>query len=156
MKTGATRNRRSASEMEIQQADKKLRLLIGLVFLVAVVAAGLGLWGFEVWLDGVKQMPLDQALRLLLSALVWIVGSTFFALLLLGLHLWRWGKRIRAAGQFPLPGSRVVRDTVVLHGEAALRRGRILQATAAALISCGLALLAAFGYFYWSFFSKVG
>jgi hypothetical protein len=134
--------------MEIQPADKRLRLLTGLIFAVAVVAGASGLWAFEVWLDSVKQKPSDEALRLLLSALVWLVGTAFLALLLLGVHFWRWGKRIRATAQFPLPGSRVVRDTVVLRGEAALRRGRFLHGTAVALVSCALALLAAFGYFY--------
>jgi hypothetical protein len=134
--------------MEIKPADKRLRLLTCLIFAVAVVAGASGLWAFEVWLDSVKQKPSDEALRLLLSALVWLVGTAFFALLLLGVYFWRWGKRIRATAQFPLPGSRVVRDTVVLRGEAALRRGRVLQGTAVALVSCALALLAAFGYFY--------
>ena len=41
--------------------------------------------------------------------------------------LWRLGRRTIAAGRFPPPGLRLVRDEPVLTGDAATRRGRIAQ-----------------------------
>ncbi len=55
-------------------------------------------------------------------------------------YYWRLGRRIVRAETFPPPGLAVVRDTVVMHGRAARRRGRLIQliAAALALVACAI------------------
>lgn len=111
--------------------------------LVAVALGAAGLLVLQAWLDDVRNMAVADARRILAAAFVWTGAIAVASLLGLALYLWRIGARICAAARFPLPGARVVRDTVVLHGGAALRRGRFLQWAGAALAVCALALLAA-------------
>jgi hypothetical protein len=54
-------------------------------------------------------------------------------LLLLAAHLWSLGTRVLQARQFPPPGHRVIRDTPVVAGPAAISRGRGLKALALVL-----------------------
>jgi Flp pilus assembly pilin Flp len=49
--------------------------------------------------------------------------------------LFRYGSRVAAARRFPLPGERVVRDTRVRNGAAAVSYARILQLLS--LLLCG-------------------
>ncbi len=53
------------------------------------------------------------------------------------------------AGRYPPPGLRVVRDTPVVVGEAAGRRGRLLQVFAVVMGLAGLLL----AFFLWRFVS---
>jgi hypothetical protein len=53
-----------------------------------------------------------------------------------GCHVWWWGRRVRRALRFPLPGTTVLRDTVVLEGQAAASRGTLLQIIGVTLILC--------------------
>ena len=48
--------------------------------------------------------------------------------------LYRFGQRIRRSSQFPPPGTRVLRDTVVLEGDRARRRGQVAM-TASLVLS---------------------
>lgn len=52
----------------------------------------------------------------------------------MAVYCWRLGARIVRSSRFPPPGMRVIRDTVVLHGQQAWRRGRALQALAVILV----------------------
>jgi len=67
-------------------------------------------------------------LVLLLAAVVLSAPLVAFAA-----HLWRLGARVRRAREFPPPGYRVVRDTAVVSGQAAMSRGRALGALALGL-----------------------
>lgn len=55
-------------------------------------------------------------------------------------HSWHVGKRVRQALRFPPPGATVVRDTVILSGQAAVARGRLFQVFGVILILCAIAL----------------
>ena len=62
-------------------------------------------------------------------------------LLGLAVYLWIFGNRVIRAQRFPLPGSFVVRDTPVLRDRAAIRRGRVFEAFAAAFFVAAFGLL---------------
>lgn len=57
-------------------------------------------------------------------------------------YMWVLGARTVRARQFPPPGAGPLREVPVVAGDAALRRGRLLVALAAALALCCLLLLA--------------
>lgn len=54
-------------------------------------------------------------------------------LVALAVYLWSLGARVLRAGQFPPPGYRVIRDTPVVGGQAAVLRGRAFRALALCL-----------------------
>lgn len=58
----------------------------------------------------------------------------------IGVFVFRRGRRVAREGRFPVSGEGVMRDTVVLSGEAALRRGRILEALGVTLVLVAVAL----------------
>ena len=134
--------------MEIRPADKTLRIKVLLALVALVVLGTVSVLAFEDWLADVGRRPAGEAKTALVAAFAWLGGTSVVGLLAVAVHFWRVGIQVRKVGQFPLPGTRVVRDTVVLHGEPALRRGRIAQAIAAALACCALGLLVVCGYLY--------
>jgi len=65
-----------------------------------------------------------------------------------GMFIFRRGRHVLREGRFPASGERVLRDTVVLTGQAALKRGRILTVLGAALFLSAVALAIASWRFY--------
>lgn len=128
--------------MEIQRADQRLRRTAMVVVVAAAALGGVALWALQRWLDGVAagSRGAGSLLALVFGA---TVGVNVLALAALGAYLWRYGARVRAASQFPPPGARVIRDTPVLRGSAALRRGRLLQGLGASFVVCCVGLAAA-------------
>lgn len=119
---------------EIQRANPRARrqaLLIvvcGVVFgLILILLAQSYRPALEEW---VSQDP-HSRLRFALVAVF-----VAFVVPLLGLigYFWRVGDRIVRAERFPAPGATVVRDTVVLRGQSARWRGRLIQFCAAILL----------------------
>lgn len=66
---------------------------------------------------------------------------------LLGLawYLWHLGQRILRTEQYPPPGLKVVRDTLVVRGPAAGRRGRFVQLCAVVLGAAAVLLAVSLG-----------
>lgn len=78
--------------------------------------------------------------RLVLS--VWgLALASVVPMLFLSAYLWRLGARIVHSGVFPPPGMRVVRDTPVLLGRAAVRRGRLLKVLGLLAGAAGIGLV---------------
>ncbi len=102
-------------------------ILFGLVVIPLAQSYGPAL------VDWITRDPehLDSRLRLGIAVL-----AVAFVAPLLGFaaYLWRLGDRIVRAERFPAPGQAVTRDTVVLRGIRARRRGRVMQLLAAALV----------------------
>ena len=63
-----------------------------------------------------------------------------------GVENWRLGKDAVTTGQFPSPRTRVLVDTRIERGPAAVTIGKVQQVLGAILIGAGLALLAAAGF----------
>jgi hypothetical protein len=91
-------------------------------------------------LKGASQLPRPAAQSQLLTALAWCTGLMCLSLAPFAAYLWRLGAKVVLHAQLPLPGARVLRDTPIIRGEAARRRGRWLQGLAVALLACGIAL----------------
>ncbi|MEZ5317371.1 MAG: hypothetical protein R2752_08240 [Vicinamibacterales bacterium] len=112
---------------EVRKADPQarrsaLRFLAAFTVLgaVAIVVIGRLRPAAENWVEH------DPGSRL--SAMLIILGLiTALPLLGLAASLWHLGTRVVATAQFPPPGRRVTRDTRLLTGDAARRRGRLAQ-----------------------------
>lgn len=134
---------------QVQRVDPVVRRRLILVLLVAATAgAGLVLW-LERWLQGFQGRlpddpvpPTEQIEWLLagfslLSTLPLLIGAVF---------VWRYGSAIVAADRFPPPGSSVVRDTPIVTGNAARRRGFLLRVFALTLAGFAVAVPLAVGF----------
>ncbi len=76
--------------------------------------------------DWITADPLRTESRLRLTAAV--LGAALLMLIAgFTTYLWRIGARILRSSRFPAPGMAVIRDTIVLHGPSARRRGHLLQ-----------------------------
>ena len=121
---------------EIQRADGHCRKLAILALMIVLLGGVLLSVQFEAWLTDVRRMPVEAARESLSMVFSWSVGMVSGGIALLGCYFWRWGARVRRALRFPPPGATVVRDTVVLEGQAAASRGTVLQIFGVMLILC--------------------
>lgn len=78
-----------------------------------------------------------------MAAVYFLVAAMLFApTVIFAVYLWLLGVKVVNAGMFPPPGLRVIRNTTVITGSAALRRGRRLKIVAVCLaIAFGLLCL---------------
>lgn len=116
---------------DILRADPRLRRVTLIVLGIAVMAALLGIVLFQQWLRGLVELPRSDELivRLRQLAAVALTGSGICLALLAGYSAHK-GTRAIQFQQWPLPGARVIRDTPVRRGPAAVRIGRRLQVVA--------------------------
>jgi hypothetical protein len=118
---------------ELQKADPRARRT-ALAIVAAGAAAGTVLLtmatalrpSFEAWVR--EDVPSRLRLVMVTLSLLAIVPPLWMSA-----YLWKLGGRAIRAERFPTADLRVVRDTPVLTGAAARRRGRWLQILAAAL-----------------------
>ena len=127
--------------MEIQKGDRRalrqVLIVVGASLVLSLIVVALierYRPGIEDWIDQ------DPTNRLKMFALLASLGMLPFAAA--AVYVFRLGQRIVRAERFPPPGTTVVRDTVVRHGDAARRRGRLMQALAIFLLFATTAALA--------------
>jgi hypothetical protein len=118
----------------VQRADPVARTWVLIALIAFVAVAVLGWREFSNWLLDLRSVPPAEAMRVLLLALRLLILGMGLSLVALALYLLSLGKRTRHAIRYPPPGARVIRDTVVLEGEEALVRGRLLQTTGYVLL----------------------
>lgn len=134
---------------EVQQADPRARRLAVSLIVVGTLA-GAGLITVAGSARPVLEAWVAASPESRLRVVMWLVMlSTVAPVILMAVYLWRLGSRITRARRFPPPGLRVVRQTVVLTGDAASRRGRLLQILAGGLAAAGALL----GFTLWRFFA---
>ena len=128
----------------IRPADLRARRQAILLVLVGTIAGALAIAALdhyraplETWL---LSDPKQRADRLSLAS--WSLAAAV-ALPLTGLaaYLWSIGVKAIRGQEFPPPGVRVIRDTPIHTGGAAIRRGHMLKALALALSGAAAGLL---------------
>ncbi|HEU5467829.1 MAG TPA: hypothetical protein VFU77_00860 [Steroidobacteraceae bacterium] len=118
---------------EIQRADPATRRR-ALIAIAVIAVAGWGAWfGLERWLAGLRGVDPARQQDALESALVWATWGAMLPVAAFASYMWRYGTRVLRAGRFPAPGAKVIRDTLVLHGDPARVRGTALRVLAALL-----------------------
>ncbi len=121
---------------EVRKADPAARRQVVLTVVLGVFVGALLIVGFE-WYgnslrDWVGSQPseLPPRLRLLLLLIAILVSVPLVAF---GVHLRSLGAKVLRAQQWPPPGHRVLRDTPVVGGRAAMVRGRAFKLMALGL-----------------------
>jgi hypothetical protein len=140
---------------DVRRADPAARRQAVLFLVVATCLGALLIVAFERyriplsdWVRGEPGLSAQRArsVVLLLSVLLLV------PLLALAAYLWSLGDRVIRQRMFPPQGFRVIRDTPVITGEAAVSRGRVLQVFAA---GCGIAF-AVLGLLLWWLTATLG
>jgi hypothetical protein len=132
---------------EILPADRRLRtVLIGVAIAVGLLATILFVYALPSYLDYLKELLYERPIRgkaefqrlidtvMLAAVLIAAVFAVYLAFT---------ARKVLASGRFPPPGARVLVDTRILTGAAAVRRGKGLLLAAALF-----ALLVLPGLFY--------
>lgn len=131
--------RTTTSEGRVLKADRRARtLLLASGAIGALVVAVLTLWVVP-WGQGYLQ---EQEPRVALRVLQGITALLFLSFVPAGTYLFWFGRRAVRSRQMPPPGTWVIRDTRVIEGDRAVRRGRGMMALAVTLFAiCVLASL---------------
>jgi hypothetical protein len=131
---------------DVLRADARLRRTTLAILGIAVLAALSGMAWFQHWLAGIGELPGTDLLILRLRRMIALaLTASAICLSLLAWYAAHKGTRAVKLRQWPLPGTRVLRDTPIRRGDAAERIGRWLQVGALVL----LALAAATGIASW-------
>ncbi len=131
-------------EIDIQHADPRLRRVTVVVLTVATLAAVALVFAFQHWL--LRQAESIPTAQLILQLRRWItvalIGSGLCLLLLAG-YAARLARRVIEDRRWPLAHTRVLRDTPIRRGDAALRLGRLFNVAALVLmaIAVGVGML---------------
>jgi hypothetical protein len=127
----------------VQPADPVARRRAIILVVVATLAGAVLIMmpglpgGIAAWL--VAETATGPTIRLgrLVGAVVLLIALPLAGV---GVQLWWMGQRTVAALRFPPPGTKMVQATPILTGEAARRRGRLLQVLSAALVGAAFLL----------------
>lgn len=122
---------------EIQRSDPTARRQAVLFVVVGTVVGALLILAFERYYPALGDWVLSDPLNLSSRWKFVLLGSVAvlsLPLLVFAAYFWGLGVRVIRAQRFPLPTQRVIRDTPVLGGRAAVFRGRVLKALAVGLV----------------------
>jgi hypothetical protein len=134
---------------KIQKADPEARRRAILVVVFAAAIGALLIAGFEdlrePLRDWLRSDPAQTARR---ARLAFVLSAALLAVPAIGFAVYFWwlGVKVLRAQRFPPPGMRVIRDTPVISGPAAVTRGQAIQVVAVCLgMSAGVLCL----FFWW-------
>ena len=138
----------------LQKADPAARRKALLIVVVGTVVGPLLILGFERYRTPFLNWLLSEPEKLeyrmgLFCFFAAVFGSA--PLFAFSVYLWSLGGRVMHAQRFPLPWHRVVRDTPIIYGKAAIVRGRIYKIMAISLGAVGVML----SYAFWKLVSML-
>lgn len=124
---------------EVQRADPAARRR---ALIAAGVVAALGWAAYFVlqeWLSQLRGSNEAELRHSLEGAMIWGSWAATLPVAVLAAWLWRFGGRVGRAGRYPPPGTKVIRDTPVFHGQSARLVGVAMRVLAAflGLLSAG-------------------
>lgn len=126
---------------ELQRADSRARAYAVAIVVVGTLLGGAALALLQSQRDDLIAWMVENPLRLKTSILGGVVVLFLIPLLLASVWAWRLGTRVLDEGRFPPQGMKVVRDTVVVLGVQARRRGRLLQGLGVMFVIAGGGML---------------
>jgi hypothetical protein len=122
--------------IEVQRADAAARRHALVVVVLGALTGALLLVAFGRYRIPLRDWVLSEPEKLAYRAkLVVLVSGGLLStpLIAFALYLWSLGAKVLRAGRFPPPGQRVIRDTPIVSGRAAMSRGRRLKILALCL-----------------------
>jgi hypothetical protein len=133
------------SAESIVRADNRVRLLAIGVFVGATVFGIVAMRWIAARIAALEQLvPVDsdRALRGTIELLWWLTGLAAGMALVVALIVAQKSRAIRRAGRYPVPGARVLRDTVVRTGADARRVASWGDVLAIGLVLAAIGVLA--------------
>jgi hypothetical protein len=133
---------------EIRRADPSAQRKAVLLLISGALVGMVLIFGFERYraplIDWILSEPAELAKRVML---IMMTTAAVMSAPLVGFaaYLWSLGAKVIRAGEFPPPGHRVIRDTPVNRGKAAVLRGRGFKI----LASCLFAASAFLSLLFW-------
>ena len=118
-------------EREIIKADPKYKKQLLIRFLILVICLAIGLTFMRAHMENLG----TQALAGFLRVMLWII---FVPPILFAIFFISFALRCQKEGRFPPTGTKVIKDTVVLHGQDAKRRSLMIIVVSAAMILISL------------------
>jgi hypothetical protein len=112
---------------EVLRADSAARKRVVLLIILGAFTGTVLIIGFEHYRTPLRNWLLSEPGELAHRVrLLFLLSSALLSapLLAFAVYLWFIGAKVQRARQFPPPGFRVIRDTPVTGGEAAVARGR--------------------------------
>ena len=128
---------------DVQKADSAARRKALIIVIISAIVGSLLIVVIESYLDKLYDWLLSEhgklgpRLRILLMLTAAFGAIPLFAF---SAYLWSLGCKVLNSQRFPLPDQKVIRDTQILEGQAAVSRGRLLKALAACLAVAGVML----------------
>ncbi len=131
------------SSTPIIRANKKVRLVVIVVWILGALAAAAAIqWLLPYGAQYASKQEPQTALRTMQI----LVAFLFLSVLPLGVYLFWFGYRAVQWRQIPPPGPWVIRNTKVVEGDPAQRRGRIIVALGMLLFALGSSCAIYFSY----------
>ncbi|MHC4204701.1 MAG: hypothetical protein ACYSTT_08620 [Planctomycetota bacterium] len=122
-------------QQRVIKADKKIRMLLIIAYVVSIVAVAMLVWWILPWGEGkLEQAEPEVMLRIIRIVLAFI----FLSIVPFGLYMCRLGWRVIKHRQMPPPGTKVIVDTKVLEDDKAVTRGKLIIVISLLLIALGL------------------
>ena len=128
---------------DVQRADSAARRKAITIVIISAIVGSLLIVVFETYRAQLYEWLLSDheklahRLRILIILTAGFGAITLFAF---SVYLWSFGCKVSNYQRFPLPDQRVIRDTPILEGQAALMRGRVLKTLAVFLAVAGIML----------------
>ncbi len=120
--------------MQIQNADTAARRHAIIVAAVLIILLGGALVALQSL--GADWLANHISARPILLPAIGVL--LIMPVLVFAVYVFRKGGRVIRALRFPVPGDRIIRDTVVREGQAAVMVGRLMQLLSALLVICSL------------------
>lgn len=129
---------------EIHYADPTLRRKLAWGIALLLIATLFSQKLFIRFTDWVAEDP--EQIEERINYLIGVIAVAFAPLFLCGYYAWKTGSVIVAAKRFPGPKMKVIFDTVIVKGQQAVLRGRLMQLVGAILWVIAIGFPIAFGY----------
>lgn len=121
--------------MAVVKADKAYRRrFFAIIFIFALALLPAAYWFSSALVEYACGKTFEEALR----ASQTIIQILFLSLIPCAVVLYRLGHRVLTSGVFPPPGQKVIRDTVIVEGKVARRKGYPLIAFSASILLISL------------------
>jgi hypothetical protein len=123
---------------EIQKADPATRRRALFLLLIGIIVGAALILGFESYSAALQEWILsdpDKDSERIIFIMLVSACVTSAPLLVMGAYCWVLGARVSRAEQYPPPAQLVFRDTLVVRGPAAVRRGNMFKALAICFIT---------------------
>ena len=138
---------------DIQRADPEARRRAVLLVIVAAAGGAIVIAALPQIRESVHAWVLADPAETAFRAKLLVCSAAFMVttpLACLAVYIWLLGARVMHAQHFPPPGLRVLHDTPVLSGAAAVMRGQLMQVLAVCLGLCAVVLCLFLWWLTWT------